>query len=52
MLNREHHLTIRTRIGRIVIMGGALDVPGNTTSVAECKVFFLVFGIILSDIHS
>lgn len=36
-LNRERHQTIRTRIGRVVIMGGALDVPGNTTPVAECK---------------
>ncbi|KAF7783052.1 hypothetical protein Agabi119p4_2428 [Agaricus bisporus var. burnettii] len=26
---------IRERIGRVVIMGGALDVPGNTTPVAE-----------------
>lgn len=24
------------RIGRVVIMGGALDVPGNTTPSAEC----------------
>lgn len=26
----------RERIGRIVSMGGALDVPGNTSPVAEC----------------
>lgn len=25
------------KIGRIVCMGGAVDVPGNTTPVAECK---------------
>ena len=37
MLNREHHQTIKTRIGRVILMGGALDIPGNTTSVAECK---------------
>ena len=30
--------TIRERIGSIMIMGGALDVPGNTSPVAECKV--------------
>lgn len=28
--------TIRDRIGRIVCMGGALDVPGNTSPAAEC----------------
>jgi inosine-uridine nucleoside N-ribohydrolase len=27
---------VRQRIGRIVCMGGALDVPGNTTPTAEC----------------
>ena len=26
----------RERLGRVVIMGGALDVPGNDTAVAEC----------------
>lgn len=40
MLNREHHQTIRTRIGRVVMMGGALDVPGNKRPVAECKKSF------------
>ncbi|KAH0827947.1 nucleoside hydrolase [Lanmaoa asiatica] len=39
MLNREHRQTIRTRIGRVVMMGGALDVPGNTTPVAEFNFF-------------
>lgn len=24
------------RIGRVIIMGGALDAPGNVTPVAEC----------------
>lgn len=28
--------TMHDRIGRIVCMGGALDVPGNTTPSAEC----------------
>ena len=27
---------VRERIGRVVIMGGALDVPGNVTASAEC----------------
>lgn len=26
----------RERIGRVIAMGGALDVPGNTSPVAEC----------------
>ncbi|KAN0091228.1 Inosine/uridine-preferring nucleoside hydrolase domain containing protein [Tylopilus felleus] len=39
MLNREHHQTIRTRIGRVVMMGGALDVPGNKRPVAEFNFF-------------
>jgi inosine-uridine nucleoside N-ribohydrolase len=30
---------LHNRIGRVVCMGGALDVPGNVTSVAECKPF-------------
>lgn len=29
--------TVRNRIGRVVCMGGALDVPGNTTPAAECE---------------
>lgn len=28
---------VRKRIGRVLSMGGAVDVPGNTTPVAECK---------------
>lgn len=43
MLNRKHHQIIRTRIGRVIMMGGALDVPGNTTPVAECKRLFMLF---------
>ncbi|KAF8134586.1 nucleoside hydrolase [Boletus edulis] len=39
MLNREHHQIIRMRIGRVIMMGGALDVPGNTTAVAEFNFF-------------
>ncbi|GBE81034.1 Uridine nucleosidase 1 [Sparassis crispa] len=30
---------IRSRIGRVVCMGGALDVPGNTSPVAEFNFF-------------
>lgn len=34
---RKESQLIRDRVGRIVCMGGALDVPGNTSPVAECK---------------
>jgi inosine-uridine nucleoside N-ribohydrolase len=37
LLNREHHQTVKDRIGRVILMGGAIDVPGNTSPVAECK---------------
>ncbi|KAI0062857.1 nucleoside hydrolase [Artomyces pyxidatus] len=30
---------VRNRVGRVVIMGGALDVPGNTNPVAEFNFF-------------
>ena len=33
---RKDSLTITSTIGRIVSMGGALEVPGNTSPVAEC----------------
>ncbi|KAI0949624.1 hypothetical protein AcW1_009173 [Taiwanofungus camphoratus] len=31
--------TVKSRIGRVVCMGGALDVPGNTSPVAEFNFF-------------
>ena len=39
--------TFTDRIGKIVVMGGNLDVPGNTSPVAECK-----YGIQKSLCHS
>ncbi|KAG1836752.1 nucleoside hydrolase, partial [Suillus subalutaceus] len=36
-LVRQHRQTVMDKIGRVIAMAGALDVPGNTTSVAECK---------------
>ena len=33
---------VRERIGRVVIMGGALDVPGNTSPSAECACLTLL----------
>ncbi|OAX42300.1 nucleoside hydrolase [Rhizopogon vinicolor AM-OR11-026] len=38
-LVREHRETVVDKIGRVIAMAGALDVPGNTTSVAEFNVF-------------
>lgn len=29
--------TVGDRVGRVICMGGALDVPGNTSPVAECQ---------------
>jgi inosine-uridine nucleoside N-ribohydrolase len=34
---RQDGQLVRERIGRIICMGGALDVPGNTSPVAECQ---------------
>lgn len=36
MVRQDGNL-VRSRVGRIMCMGGALDVPGNTTPVAECE---------------
>jgi len=36
---RKDGKLVRERIGRIICMGGALDVPGNTSSVAEFNFF-------------
>lgn len=44
--------TVRERIGRIVCMGGAIDVPGNTTPTAEFNYFadpYAVKELLLSD---
>jgi inosine-uridine nucleoside N-ribohydrolase len=37
LLMRADNQLVTDRIGRIVCMGGALDVPGNTSPVAECQ---------------
>lgn len=39
LLLRGHGEVVRKNIGRVVIMGGALDVPGNATAVAEFNIF-------------
>lgn len=36
MMRRDGQL-VRERIGRVICMGGALDVPGNTSPVSECQ---------------
>ena len=33
---KKNPALVRERLGRVVCMGGALDVPGNSTPVAEC----------------
>ncbi|KAI0683230.1 nucleoside hydrolase [Cytidiella melzeri] len=38
-LARSHGDVLRTRIGQIACMGGALDVPGNSSPVAEFNFF-------------
>lgn len=38
-LMRQHRQTVVDKIGRVIAMAGALDVPGNTTSVAEFNIF-------------
>ena len=35
--------TFTDRIGKIVAMGGNLDVPGNTSPVAECMIHRIFF---------
>jgi inosine-uridine nucleoside N-ribohydrolase len=37
LMMRADAACVRDRIGHIVVMGGALDVPGNATPVAECE---------------
>jgi inosine-uridine nucleoside N-ribohydrolase len=34
---KKDPVLVRERLGRVVCMGGALDVPGNSTPVAECR---------------
>ena len=37
LVARQRPDLVHERLGRIVVMGGALDVPGNTSPVAECE---------------
>ena len=37
MLKKDPGL-VKERLGRVVCMGGTLDVPGNATPVAECQI--------------
>ncbi|KAI5123677.1 hypothetical protein M0805_001705 [Coniferiporia weirii] len=39
LMLRRDRATCRARVGGVVIMGGALDVPGNTSPVAEFNFF-------------
>jgi inosine-uridine nucleoside N-ribohydrolase len=46
MVRRDGKL-VKERIGRIICMGGALDVPGNTSPVAECQSFMSTILLVL-----
>lgn len=37
LMMRQDSQLVTERIGRVVSMGGAFDVPGNTSPVAECR---------------
>lgn len=37
LLMRADSELVTDRIGRVICMGGALDVPGNTSPMAECR---------------
>ncbi|THG94757.1 hypothetical protein EW145_g8080, partial [Phellinidium pouzarii] len=39
LMARQDPVACRSRLGRVVAMGGALDVPGNTSPVAEFNFF-------------
>lgn len=49
MLKKDPAL-VKERLGRVVCMGGALDVPGNSSPVAECRMFSLSAGRPTADI--
>ena len=40
LMMRKDSKLVTERIGRIVCMGGAVDVPGNTSPLAECMLIF------------
>ena len=43
LMMRKDSKLVTERIGRIVCMGGALDVPGNACPMAECTPHLLPF---------
>ena len=43
---------MRERIGRVVIMGGAFDVPGNTRASAECGSLFTLSSLYSDILHA
>ncbi|KIY46213.1 nucleoside hydrolase, partial [Fistulina hepatica ATCC 64428] len=45
LLLRSDAQLVRERIGRVIAMGGALDVPGNTSPVAEFNFFADPFAV-------
>ncbi|KAF4621327.1 hypothetical protein D9613_000545 [Agrocybe pediades] len=45
LMMRKDSKTVRDRIGRVICMGGALDVPGNTSPVAEFNFYADPFAV-------
>lgn len=48
---RQDSKLVRERIGRIICMGGALDVSGNTSPVAECQCSMSMLLALLNNIR-
>lgn len=48
-LCRNNNDVVKSRIGRVIAMGGALDVPGNTSPTAECESSISLIHNSLSD---
>lgn len=42
LMMRADAQCVQERVGRVIVMGGALDVPGNATPVAECESLLLL----------
>lgn len=40
---------VRRKVARVVIMGGAIDEPGNTTAVAEWNIYAVSRGDVISE---
>jgi inosine-uridine nucleoside N-ribohydrolase len=45
---QQHSDVLRDKIGRVACMGGALDVPGNSSPVAECEPYTMLYNLAAS----